>query len=52
MTHVIAADTSKVIHESTVIKENIMKIVEQLEKQDNLDPRAGCIRPRAVISEI
>ena len=36
MTHVIAADTSKVIHDSAIIKENIIKMVEQLERQDKI----------------
>jgi hypothetical protein len=36
MTHVIAADTSKIIRDSAIIKENTMKIVEQLAKQDKI----------------
>lgn len=36
MTHVIAADTNQVIHDSAIIKENIIKIVERLEKQDKI----------------
>jgi len=36
MTHVIAADTSRVILDSAIIKENTMKIVEQLAKQNRI----------------
>jgi hypothetical protein len=36
MTHVIAADTSRVIHDSAIIKENTMKIVEHLAKQNKV----------------
>ena len=36
MTRVIAADMSHVIRDSTIIKENTMKIVEQLAKQDKI----------------
>ena len=36
MTHVIAADSSKVILELATIKENTMKIAEQLAKQDKI----------------
>jgi hypothetical protein len=36
MTRVIAGDTSKVIHDSSIIKGNTIKIVELLEKQDKI----------------
>jgi hypothetical protein len=36
MAQVIVANTSKVIHDSAIIKENMMKIVEQLAKQDKI----------------
>ena len=36
MTHAIAADTSKVILDLAIIKNNTMKIVEQLAKQDKI----------------
>ncbi|KAF8812032.1 hypothetical protein BYT27DRAFT_6430916 [Phlegmacium glaucopus] len=36
MTHVIVADMSKVISDSAIIKENTIKIVEQLARQDKI----------------
>jgi len=36
MTHVIAADTSRVILDSAIIKENTTKIVQQLAKQNKI----------------
>jgi hypothetical protein len=34
--HVIAADVSKVIHDSAIIKETTMNIVDQLAKQNQI----------------
>jgi hypothetical protein len=49
MTHVLAVDTSKIIHDSAIIKENTMKIVEQLAKQDKILEQIAW--DRAVLSQ-
>lgn len=49
MTRVIATDVSQVIHDSTIIKENTMKIVEQLAKQDKILEQIAW--DRAVLSQ-
>jgi len=49
MTHVLAVDTSKIIHDSAIIKENTMKIVEQLTKQDKILEQIAW--DRAVLSQ-
>lgn len=49
MTRVIAADMSQVIRDSTIIKYNTMKIVEQLAKQDKILEQIAW--DRAVLSQ-
>jgi hypothetical protein len=49
MTHVLAVDTNKLIHDSAIIKENTMKIVEQLAKQDKILEQIAW--DRAVLSQ-
>ena len=49
MTRVIAADMNQVIHDSTIIKENTKKIVEQLAKQDKI-PEADRMGPCSLVS--
>ena len=49
MTHVLAVDTNKIIHDSAIIKENTMTIVEQLAKQDKILEQIAW--DRAVLSQ-